>query len=243
MNYIGPEKTGIFKYNHFDQFMKKPQAVIFDMDGVLIDSEPIHYEVERLIYDLLGIDVPDAIHKNYMGASNDFMYSDLKSRFKLSASVEELIKFDDDYRCEYLKNLKVVDLNSGILDLLMELKTAGIKLAVATSSSPDIANVLLNRCSIASFFDTIVTTSDVGKSKPAPDVYLLAAQRLGVLPKDCIVFEDSPNGLSAAKSAEMYCIVIQNDKQLDNLLKLADYRISSFKELTFEKLATIFQSK
>ena len=221
--------------------MRKPQAVIFDMDGVLIDSEPIHYEVERLIYDLLGIEVADSIHRNYMGASNDFMYSDLKSRFKLTASVEELIKFDDDYRSDYLKNLKVVELNSGVLDLLIELQSQGIRLAVATSSSPDIANVLLNRCGIASYFDSIVTTSEAGKSKPAPDVYLLAAQRLGVLPKDCIVFEDSPNGLTAAKNANMYCIVIQNDLQFEKQLKLADYRISSFQELTFDQLASIFQ--
>ena len=221
--------------------MKKPQAVIFDMDGVLIDSEPIHYEVEKLIYNLLGIEVADEIHRNYMGASNDFMYSDLKSRFNLTTSVEELIKFDDNYRCEYLKNLKVVDLNRGVLDLLIELKSEGIRLAVATSSSPDIANVLLSRCGITSFFDSIVTTSEAGKSKPAPDVYLLAAERLGVLPKDCIVFEDSPNGLSAVKSANMYCIVIQNDIQFDMQLKLADYRISSFEELTFEKLLAIFQ--
>jgi HAD superfamily hydrolase (TIGR01509 family) len=223
--------------------MRKLQAVIFDMDGVLIDSEPIHYEVENRIYDLLGIEVTDEIHLNYLGTSNDFMYSDLKSRFNLAASVDELIKFDDDYRCEYLKNLEVVDLNNGVLDLLIELKAEGLKLAVATSSSPDIANVLLERCGIKSFFDIIVTTSDSGKSKPAPDVYLLAAERLGVIPEDCIVFEDSPNGLSAAKSADMYCIVIQNDKQLDNRLKLADYRIGSFTELTFEKLQSIIQGK
>ena len=220
--------------------MRIPKAVIFDMDGVLIDSEPVHYEIEKLIFDLLGIQVSDAIHRTYMGASNDFMYSDLKSRFNLSTSVQELIQFDDDYRSSYLINLKHVDINPGVLDLLTELKTAGIKLAVATSSSPEIASVLLNRCEIASFFDSVITTSVAGKSKPAPDVYLLAAHRLGVLPKDCIVFEDSPNGLSAAKNAGMYCIVIQNDNQFDNQLTLADYRISSFEELTVEKLGSIF---
>ena len=132
-------------------------------------------------------------------------------------------------------------MNPGVLDLLNDLKSAGIKLAVATSSSPDIASVLLNRCEIASAFDSVVTTSDAGKSKPAPDVYLLAARRLGVLPEDCLVFEDSPNGLSAAKKANMYCIVIQNDSQFDNQLSLADYRINSFEVLTVEKLLSISQ--
>ncbi len=221
--------------------MRKPKAVIFDMDGVLIDSEPIHYEVEKRIFDLLGIEVSEAIHRTYMGASNDFMYSDLKSRFNLSSSLQELIKYDDDFRCQYLNDLEKIDLNPGVLDLLNDLKSAGIKLAVATSSSPDIASVLLNRCEIASAFDSVVTTSDAGKSKPAPDVYLLAARRLGVLPEDCLVFEDSPNGLSAAKKANMYCIVIQNDSQFDNQLSLADYRINSFEVLTVEKLLSISQ--
>ena len=220
--------------------MRRPKAVIFDMDGVLIDSEPIHYEVEKQIFSLLGIDVSDVIHRKYMGASNDFMYSDLKSRFNLSSSTQELIKFDDDYRCKYLKNLKKIDLNIGVLDLLIELKSTGIKLAVATSSSPDIAVFLLNSCGIASFFDSVVTTSDAGKSKPAPDVYLLAARRLGVFPEDCLVLEDSPNGLFAAKKASMYCIVIQNDSQLDKQLIMADYRINSFEGLTVEKLVSIF---
>jgi len=116
-------------------------------------------------------------------------------------------------------------------------------LAVATSSSPDIANILLSRCGINRYFDAIVTTSEAGKSKPSPEVYLLAAKKIGVSPADCIVFEDSPNGLSAAKNAGMYCIVIQSDKEIIQKLSGADYLIKSFREITFRKLIEIFSFK
>jgi len=220
--------------------MRIPEAVIFDMDGVLIDSEPIHVEIEKLLFDKLGIDVSDTDHRSYMGASNEFMYSDLRSRFNLSESVTELIESDELFRSDYFHRLDTIPANDGLISLLGQIKAAGLKLAVATSSSPEIADLLLNKCGIASFFDAIVTTSEAGKSKPSPDVYLLAAQKIGVSPEDCIVFEDSPNGLSAAKSAGMFCVVIQSDSELIQKLSKADYLIQSFTEMTLTRLTDLF---
>ena len=220
--------------------MSKPEAVIFDMDGVLIDSEPIHVAIEKKLYAKLGIDVPEALHRSFMGASNDFMYSDLRSRFNLKESVKELKEKDELFRSDYFNHLDTIPLNEGLISLLGEIKTAGLKLAVATSSSPKIANILLNKCGIASFFDAIVTTSEAGKSKPSPDVYLLAAQKIGVLPENCIVFEDSPNGLIAAKSAGMFCLVIQSDDEIIQRLSKVDYLFQSFREITLAKLIKIF---
>ena len=220
--------------------MRIPEAVIFDMDGVLIDSEPIHIGIEKQLFDKLGIDVSETVHRSYMGASNEFMYSDLRSRFKLSESVTELIESDELFRSDYFQRLDTIPANDGLISLLGQIKTAGLKLAVATSSSPEIANLLLNKCGIASFFDAIVTTSEAGKSKPSPDVYLLAAQKIGVSPEDCIVFEDSPNGLLSAKSAGMFCVVIQSDSELIQKLSKADYLIQSFTEITLTRLTDLF---
>lgn len=225
---------------YFNENMRKPEAVIFDMDGVLIDSEPIHVEIEKKLYANLGIEVTEAVHRSFMGASNDFMYTDLRSRFKLTDSVSELMKQDELYRSEYFRLLETIPVNDGVISLLSEIKSAGLKLAVATSSSPEIVNILLNKCGIASFFDAIVTTSEAGKSKPSPDVYLLAAKKIDVSPDNCIVFEDSPNGLLAAKSAGMCCIVIQSDKETLKALSDADYLIKSFREITIDKLTDIF---
>lgn len=220
--------------------MRKPEAVIFDMDGVLIDSEPIHYEIENRLFDQLGITVSDDVHRNYLGTSAEFMYADLKSRFGLPDTVNELMQFGESFTCDYFRQLQVLNLNEGVLSLIKELKLAGLKLAVATSSSPEVAKVLLNRCEIAAYFDAIVTTSEAGKSKPAPDVYLLAAQKIGIPPSNCIVFEDSPNGLSAAKSAGMYGIAVQTSSVNVNELSAADFLIQTFEGMTFGRLFEIY---
>ncbi len=220
--------------------MRKPEAVIFDMDGVLIDSEPIHVEIEKILFAKLEIDVTEAVHRSFMGASNEFMYTDLRSRFKLAESVGELIERDELFRSDYFNRLATIPVNDGLVSLLNQIKSAGLKLAVATSSSPEIANILLNKCEITPFFDAIVTTSEAGKSKPSPDVYLLAANKIGVLPENCIVFEDSPNGLLAAKSAGMYCVVIQSDNKIISELSEPDYFIQSFREINLAKLNDLF---
>jgi len=222
--------------------MPIPEAVIFDMDGVLIDSEPIHIQIEKNLFYNLGIEVSDAVHRSYMGASNEFMYADLRSRFQLSDSVKVLIERDELYRSDYFNGLDCIPLNKGIIHLLNEIKSAGLKMAVATSSSVKITDILLNQCGIASLFDAIVTTAEAGKSKPSPEVYLLAAQRIGVLPGNCIVFEDSPNGLKSAKSAGMYCVVIQSDDLVLQELTKADFFIHSFREITASKLFSLFSS-
>lgn len=220
--------------------MRKPEAVIFDMDGVLIDSEPVHYEIENRLFDQLGITVSDEAHRNYLGTSAEFMYADLKSRFGLPGTVNELMQFGESFTCDYFRQQQVLNLNEGVLPLLKEMKLAGMKLAVATSSSPEVAKVLLDRCEITSYFDAIVTTSEAGKSKPAPDVYLLAAQKIGIVPSNCIVFEDSPNGLSAAKSAGMYCIAVQTGSVNVNELSGADFLIQTFEGMTYGRLFEIY---
>jgi len=221
--------------------MRKPGAVIFDMDGVLIDSEPVHCEIEKEIFSKLGIVVPQTLHQSYMGASNEFMYTDLKSRFSLRESVSELMNTDDLYRSGYFERLGDIHLKEGVHDLLSELRSEGLKLAVGTSSSPKIVNVLLNRCEIASFFDVVVTTAEAGASKPSPEVYQLAAQKIGVASENCIVFEDSPNGIRAAKNAGMFCIAVQPDSAFD--LSEADFRIRTFKEFKLNRLLEVFNKK
>lgn len=220
--------------------MRRPEAVIFDMDGVLIDSEPIHYEIEKQLFNTLGISVPEEVHRLYLGAAGDFMYLDLKSRFDLSQSVNELLAFDDQFRCQYFKSLALLNLNDGVILLLNRLKSAGMKLAVATSSSPELVKILLDRSDLSPYFDAIVTTTEAGKSKPAPEVYLLAALKIGVSSDKCMVFEDSPNGISAAKSAGMYCIAVETESVGLDELAQADFTIQSFNGITPDRLCEIF---
>jgi len=126
------------------------------------------------------------------------------------------------------------------LNLIRAIKESGLKLGVATSSSPALAAILLERCEILPFFDVVVTTAEAGRSKPFPDVYLLAARKLGVSPANCIVFEDSPNGLSAAKKAGMFCIAVQTDSVDVRELSAADSLIGSFENTSLPEIAELF---
>ncbi len=216
--------------------MTQLKAVIFDMDGVLIDSEPLHYLIEREIFEKLGLDVSPEIHRTYLGTATDFMYLDLIARFGLSQTLADLLKLDELFRCEYFNSLPSLVLNPGVRVILNELRNAGIKMGVATSSSPSIANILLERGDIKSYFEVVMTTSEAGKSKPEPVVYQAAANKLGVVPHECLVFEDSPNGLLAAKRAGMTCIVLRTETVSAEELILADYSIGSFEEITLDQL-------
>ena len=170
------------------------------------------------------------------------MYGDVKARFGLSQTVEELLDFDDLFRCEYFKNLHDLKLNEGVLTLLQALRLSGMKLAVATSSSTTLAHVLLERCGILSLFDSVVTTAEAGKSKPFPDVYLMAARNIGAEAGNCLVFEDSPNGLKAAQSAGMFGVAVQTDHVNVAELQNANYLLESFREVTPLKIYEIFSS-
>lgn len=216
--------------------MRQLKAVIFDMDGVLIDSEPLHILIERDIFKKLGLDVSPEIHRTYLGTATDFMYLDLIERFGLSQSIQDLLKFDELFRCEYFCSLPSLILNPGVGTILNELRNAGIKLGVATSSSPAIATILLERSEIKSYFEVVMTTSEAGKSKPEPLVYLAAAHKLGVGPTECLVFEDSPNGLLAAKRAGMTCIVLRTEGISEEEIVLADHSIGSFEEVSLDQL-------
>ena len=223
--------------------MKQLQAVIFDMDGVLVDSEPWHYEIECKLFEELGLDVPEEVHLTYVGTDADHLYSDLKRRYNLSMSVPELIEWDSKYRVEIFREMNNIQPNPGLVDLLKEIRSCGLKIGLATSSIYELVKIILEKCGINSYFESIVTTDLAGKSKPAPDVYLMAARNIGVAPENCMVIEDSTNGIKAAKSAGMYCIAYQPHNDLLQDGSNADKLIHSFKEITVSLARRYFEEE
>src|ERR1035437_9809565 len=113
--------------------MRELKAVIFDMDGVLVDSEPWHYEIETILFKQLGLNVSEELHRTYIGTAGDLMYSDLKEKYDISLTLEELLKWDEEYRINIFSEMRGINPNPGVIELLKELKSFGIKLAVATS--------------------------------------------------------------------------------------------------------------
>lgn len=211
-------------------------AVIFDMDGVLVDSEPWHYKVEELIYAELGIEVPDKVHQLYLGTAADLMWSDLKKRYGLKPSLEELVKYDEEFRVGFFSDLGNLQPNPGVKKLLSGLSDANIPMAVATSSVPGIVDIILEQCGIRSYFDVVVTTVQAGKSKPAPDVYLYAAGKLEHEPSSCLVFEDSMNGIRAAVDAGMTCVAFQPEGAVQHDISAAHHFITDFRHISPETI-------
>ncbi|GBD37943.1 2-deoxyglucose-6-phosphate phosphatase [bacterium HR37] len=187
------------------------KAVIFDMDGVMIDSEPIWEKTEKILLKRREINYEPAYREKIVGLNQRDSALLLKETFGLPESIEELIEERISILLElYKKELKPIP---GLIHLLEQLKGNGFLIALASSSPLRVINFVLDQFSLKSFFSAIVSGEMVGRGKPYPDIYLYVADKLRVTPNECVVIEDSINGVRAAKRAGMRCIAIP-DKRL-----------------------------
>ncbi|WP_328441899.1 HAD family phosphatase [Streptomyces sp. NBC_00444] len=184
-----------------------PTAVIFDLDGTLVDSEPNYFEAGRQVLAELG--VPDftwADHERYVGISTQETVALWKERYGLRASVAELLA---------AKNRAYLGLARTATRAYPEMRTfvellarEGVPMAVASGSSPEAIEAILAGTGLDDRLRTVVSADEVERGKPAPDVFLEAARRLGAAPADCVVLEDAAPGAAAAHAAGMRCIAI-----------------------------------
>ena len=181
-------------------------AVIFDMDGVLINSETFYSEMEQVHFKMLGLNIPHEEHVTYQGTATDEMWRTIKEKHGVPHSLEELVEMTGSLTIPVFQGMEEIPLMPKITDLLEFLKGRNIPLALASSSYPDVIDIVLDKSGLRKYFPITVNSKMVGKSKPAPDIFLLAAKLLGVDPGQCLVIEDSTNGIRAARDAGMYCI-------------------------------------
>lgn len=214
--------------------MNKPQAVIFDMDGVLVDSEPFHFENESRMFRKLGLDISDEEHSHFTGVATDVMWRQISETHELPLSVAELTELTVLESNQYFGSLEKIEPLPGLVDLLEKLVAAEIPLAVATSSDTVTMKNILEKSGLRKYFRFTVCRDDVANSKPEPDVFLLAAKLLEVPPENCLVFEDSKNGIKAAKAAGMFCIAYSGGNSGHQDQTLADSRIAHFNELEID---------
>lgn len=207
------------------------EAIIFDMDGVLVNSEPHHVELEQANFRKLGLDILEDEHKNYQGTATNLMWEIIKEKHGLKQSVQELVQLTNSMVTPYFSSLSTIDPMPGVEMLIMKLHDAKIPLALASSSFPEVIEIILQKTGLKPYFKVIVDSQMAGASKPQPDIFLLAAEQLGVSPAGCAVIEDSANGIKAAKSAGMYCIAYAGPGSELQDQSQADVIISDFKEL------------
>ncbi len=206
-------------------------AVIFDMDGVLVNTEPIYVEVEQNNFRKLGLTILENEHKTFQGTATDRMWQILKQKYRIEQTVEELVQMTNSMVTPYFTSLQFIETMPDVKLLIKKLKNKKVPLALASSSYPDVIEIILQKTGLKDYFDAIIDGQMAGVSKPEPDIFLLAAQNLGVLPGKCIVIEDSANGIKAAKSAGMFCIAFAGPGTELQDQSQADLIIADFKEL------------
>jgi HAD superfamily hydrolase (TIGR01509 family) len=209
------------------------KAAIFDLDGTLINSMWVWEKVDMDFLLKRGLDVPFDIKDNIEHLSYIDTAKYFKERFNLKDDIQSIMdEWNNMAFDEYSNNIK---LKSGAKKYLSYLKSLGIKIALATSNSIELLEVVLKNNGIYEYFDVITTTNEVSRGKNFPDIYLLSAQKLGVSPEECIVFEDILPAVIGAKSAGMKVVGV-NDKysehQRENIVSAADYFIYKYDDLT-----------
>ena len=207
------------------------EAVIFDMDGVLVNSEPFYVEVEQKNFLQLGLDISEEEHQTYQGTATDRMWQLIKEKHGVSQPVEELVEMTNTLVTPYFQSLEKIAPMSGVEKLIRKLKKNKMPLALASSSYPDVIEIILQKTGLKNYFDVVVDSQMAGSSKPEPDIFLLAAKKLKVEPEKCLVIEDSKNGIAAAKAAGMFCVAFAGPGSELQDQSQADLVIADFEEL------------
>ena len=207
------------------------RSVIFDLDGVLADSEPWWNKIDAKLLAEYGVTYRGEYHRNVLGVSYRLACEFYKKTFGLSASVEELMRRRGEIATEFFADR--IGLFPSVKPVLQEVRQMNLRLAVATSSVSASARPFLARHELTGFFDVVVTGEEVERGKPAPDIYLCAAKKLGVPADASLVIEDALSGVAAAKAANMRVAAIPDTRFVDprEYAKQADYMIGSLSEL------------
>jgi HAD superfamily hydrolase (TIGR01509 family) len=207
------------------------RAVIFDLDGVLADSEPWWNQIDSQLLAEYGVTYRGQYHRDVLGVNYRLAVEFYKEAFGLSAPTEELMRRRGEIAVDFFANR--VGLFPSSKTVLEQLRQINLRLAVATSSVSASARPFLNRHGLTAFFDVIVTGEEIERGKPEPDIYLRAAEKLGVPADACLVIEDALSGIAAAKAAGMRVAAIPDTRFVDarDYEKQADYLLRDLLEI------------
>ena len=210
------------------------QTVIFDLDGVIIDSEPIYFSIEKEMFKELKIPVSFEEHCGYVGTSSRNMWEAIVEKYKLPCKAEVLVKRESDAYLDHLLSQNNLSPIYGVVELIKDFHKENFKILLASSSHMKVIDIVINKFHLSEYFIGKISGTDLKFSKPHPEIFLRAAKLANCKPEECAVIEDSENGVSAAKAANMKCIGFANPNSgVQNLTK-ADIIITSFKQLNID---------
>jgi beta-phosphoglucomutase len=222
--------------------MEQQLAVVFDMDGVLADTYHAHYRSWLRMAEPAGLTFTEAEFAPTFGRTSRETIATFWGDGRFNAA--EIAALDDQKEAAF-REIIAVDFPAmpGARALLQSLRQAGFALAIGSSAPPANVEVVLAELGVRSLFGAIVTGSDVTRGKPDPQVFLLAAQRLGIAPARCVVVEDAPPGIAAAKAAGMAAIGLVSTGRARESLAAADLVVDALAELSPERIRALIACK
>jgi HAD superfamily hydrolase (TIGR01509 family) len=212
------------------------QAVVFDLDGVLWDGEPLYHEAFNVVLKPYGhaIALTDPAYTQIIGRSVEAAWDWMRTRLALTESSAVFYRAYNEAVLELMKQPR--EPLPGVRDLLAELNCRGIPVGLASASLRNWVDVTLVGLGLSGTFATTATASEVERSKPAPDLYVMAAKGLDVPPEDCVAFEDTPSGIASAQSAGMFAVQVRVSSTALPPLPQADLVIESYAEFNLSLL-------
>ncbi|WP_176202445.1 HAD family phosphatase [Geobacillus sp. LEMMY01] len=211
------------------------KAIIFDFDGLIVDTETAWFEAYKEAMNVYGMDLPLERFVECVGSDNAPLYEFVRQQLGENCNIEEIEAKAASF---YQIKMKTPQAREGVKDYLEEAKQLGYKIAIASSSRKEWVIHYLNKLGLLSYFEVIMTSEDVEKIKPAPDLYQKALAALDVRPDEAVVFEDSLNGLQAALAAGVKCVIVPNPVTQSLAFEQYDLRLNSMAE---KRLAEVIE--
>jgi HAD superfamily hydrolase (TIGR01509 family) len=216
------------------------KAILFDMDGVIVDTEPLHHKAYFGMFDTLNIEVSEAHYQTFTGQSTINVCRSLCHHFKLSNNPEDLVQVKRNIFKDLFKNDPNLQLLDGVLNLIKEYHENGLTLVLASSASMGTINSVFTRFDLDKYFIAKLSGADLKESKPHPEIFLKAAEISGYDKKHCLVIEDSTNGIKAANAADIFCVGYKSIHSKNQDYSKANLVINNFEEITYNKAQKLF---
>ncbi|MFD2540887.1 HAD family hydrolase [Lacinutrix gracilariae] len=210
------------------------KAVLFDMDGVIVDTEPLHHKAYHGMFKDYNLEVNDALYESFTGQSTMNVCKRLCSHFKLDVHAKELVDRKRFHFKDLFFNDSSLDLIDGVHDIIKDYHNNGLTLVLASSASMLTINNVFTRFDLDQYFIAKLSGADLKASKPHPEIFIKAAEASGYKREECMVIEDSTNGIKAAYDAGIYCIGYDSLNSKNQDYTLANKVVSNFNEISFK---------
>lgn len=217
------------------------KAVLFDMDGVIVDTEPLHRKAYYKMFEEFGLDVPPELYASFAGATTRRVCRTLIENFKLEVTMEEMFKSKRKHFKEFFYSDPDFGLLDGVEDLIKHYYENDVKLVLASSASHTTINMVFDKFKLDKYFIDKISGEDLEASKPHPEIFIKAAEMANEDRENCMVIEDSTNGIIAAHRAEIFCAGYKGGNTHQQDFTLADIVIKDYKDLEVDRVNKHFK--